>query len=400
MKKALIIIGLIVVIGGIYAITLAKKDKGLEVTAQKITRGTVIKKVTGSGRIQPAVEVKVSATVSGKILHIYAEEGDPVKKGQLLVQLDREQYVASLKRARSGLLAAVANEKKTRNEMSRTQQLFNQKLISQSDFEAGEASLEALKAQRQQMEASLNEAQDRLSKTQLFATMDGIVTKLNKEQGEMAIGATFQEDVIMVVSDLSVMESVIEVDENEVVNIQLGDTCDVELDAFPDSTFRGKVSKIANTAITRGRGTQEEITNFEVTVTINNADQRFRPGMSTTVDVYSKRSDDVLRIPIQAVTVREKKKLKKKPDVEDKTTDSVSVKSAADEMIEVVFVVDKDNHAKALPVKLGINDNDYYALLSGVEEGDRVVTGPYKILSKTLKNDEKVRIKQEKKNND
>jgi len=316
------------------------------------------------------------------------------------VQLDREQYVASLKRARSGLLAAVANEKKTRNEMSRTQQLFNQKLISQSDFEAGEASLEALKAQRQQMEASLNEAQDRLSKTQLFATMDGIVTKLNKEQGEMAIGATFQEDVIMVVSDLSVMESVIEVDENEVVNIQLGDTCDVELDAFPDSTFRGKVSKIANTAITRGRGTQEEITNFEVTVTINNADQRFRPGMSTTVDVYSKRSDDVLRIPIQAVTVREKKKLKKKPDVEDKTTDSVSVKSAADEMIEVVFVVDKDNHAKALPVKLGINDNDYYALLSGVEEGDRVVTGPYKILSKTLKNDEKVRIKQEKKNND
>lgn len=402
MKKILIIIGLIVVLGGITAMTLLKEDKGVEVTVQKINRGTVIKKVTGSGRIKPALEVKISANVSGKILHIYAEEGDSVKKGELLVQLDREQYVAALQRAESALLAAVANEKKSENDMTRTQKLYEQKLISDADYEAADASLEALKAQRQQMEASRNEAQDKLNKTRLYATMDGIVTKLNKEEGEMAIGATFQEDVIMVISDLSVMESVIEVDENEVVNLQLGDTCDVELDAFPDTTFRGKVSKIANTAITRGLGTQEEITNFEVTVTINNADHRFRPGMSTTVDVYSKRADNVLRIPIQAVTVREKQKLKKKTDVEDKKplTEETSSKPAGKDMVEVVFIVDKNNRTNMHPIKVGINDDDYYALTSGLNEGDRIVTGPYKILSKKLKNDEKVRIKKEKTQHD
>ena len=299
-------------------------------------------------------------------------------------------------------MAAVANEKKSENDMTRTQKLYEQKLISDADYEAADASLEALKAQRQQMEASRNEAQDKLNKTRLYATMDGIVTKLNKEEGEMAIGATFQEDVIMVISDLSVMESVIEVDENEVVNLQLGDTCDVELDAFPDTTFRGKVSKIANTAITRGLGTQEEITNFEVTVTINNADHRFRPGMSTTVDVYSKRADNVLRIPIQAVTVREKQKLKKKTDVEDKKplTEETSSKPAGKDMVEVVFIVDKNNRTNMHPIKVGINDDDYYALTSGLNEGDRIVTGPYKILSKKLKNDEKVRIKKEKTQHD
>ena len=400
MKKALIIIGLLAVLGLLVGLNLMKKENGPEVTVQKITRGTVIKKVTGSGRIKPAVEVKISANVSGKILHINAKEGEQVKKGQLLVQLDREQYVASLQRAKSALLAAVANEKKSANEMARTQQLHDQKLISDADYEAAAANLEALKAQSQQMQASLKEAQDKLSKTRLYAAMDGIVTKLNKEEGEMAIGATFQEDVIMVVSDLSVMESVIEVDENEVVNIQLGDSCDVELDAFPDSTFRGKVSKIANTAVTRGLGTQEEITNFEVTVTIQNADQRFRPGMSTTVDVYSKRADDVLRIPIQAVTVREKQKLKKKPRVEDKNIETTDGKKTTNDMIDVVFIVDKSNHAQARPVKLGIHDDDYYALASGLEEGDLVVTGPYKLLSKKLKNDDLVRIKKEKKNND
>jgi len=400
MKKALIIIGLLAVLGLLVGLNLMKKENGPEVTVQKITRGTVIKKVTGSGRIKPAVEVKVSANVSGKILHINAKEGDRVKKGQLLVQLDREQYVASMQRAKSALLAAVANEKKAENDMARTKQLHDQKLVSDADFESSTASLEALKAQRQQMQASLKEAQDKLSKTQLYATMDGIVTKLNKEEGEMAIGATFQEDVIMVVSDLSVMESVIEVDENEVVNIKQGDSCDVELDAFPDTTFRGKVSKIANTAVTRGLGTQEEITNFEVTVTIQNADHRFRPGMSTTVDVYSKRADDVLRIPIQAVTVREKQKLKKKTRVEDKSLETTDNKKNSDDMTDVVFVVDNSNHVQARPVELGINDDDFYALDSGLEEGDRVVTGPYKLLSKTLKNDELVRIKKEKKNND
>ncbi len=397
MKKYLIIAAFIILVGAVMALNLLQKEIGTPVTIEKATRGTVIKKVTGSGRIKPAMEVNISANVSGKILNIYAKEGQRVKKGQLLVRLDSEQYTAALKRAESALLGALANEKKAQSDYNRNKMLFEQQLISPADLEASEAALMAARATREQNEASRDEARDQLNKTKLYASMDGVITKLNKEVGEMAIGATFQEDVIMVVSDLSVMESLIEVDENEVVNIQIGDSADVELDAFPDTLFRGYVTEIANSAITKGLGTQEEITNFEVTVTIDNAAARFRPGMSTTVDVYTQRVDDVVRVPIQAVTVREAGRLKKKETVEDRP--SRKEKKDKDKMVEVVFV-EEEGLARAKPVKLGISDDDYYQVISGLNEGERVITGPFKILSKLLKDGDRVSEKKEKENAD
>ncbi len=397
MKKYLIIGILILILGLIVFLNLAQTEKGIPVTFEEATRGTVIKKVTGSGRIRPAMEVNISANVSGKILNIYAKEGDRVKKGQLLVRLDSGQYVAALKRAESALLGALANEKKANSDFQRNKQLFAQQLISPADFEASEAALMAAQATREQSEASRDEARDQLNKTRLYATMDGVVTKLNKEVGEMAIGATFQEDVIMVVSDLSLMESLIEVDENEVVNIHIGDSADVELDAFPDTLFRGYVTEIANSAVTKGLGTQEEITNFEVTVTIDNGTLRFRPGMSTTVDVYTRRVDDVVRVPIQAVTVRESKRLKKKGGVEEERP--AASRKDKDKMVEVVFV-EEEGKAHARPVKLGISDDDYYQVISGLNEGDRVITGPFKILSKLLKDGDPVSEKKEKEDAD
>lgn len=397
MKKIVIIVLAVVVVGALVIANLLKEDKGLEVTTENIEKGTVIKKVTGSGQIEPAVEVKISANVSGKIIALYAKEGDFVKKGELLVELERDQYRASLQRAESALLAAIANEKKAASDLERAKKLFNQKLVSDADYEATEASFEAQQSNRLQMEASRDEAEEQLRKTRLYTTMDGVVTKLNKEQGEMAIGATFQEDVIMIVSDLSVMESVIEVDENEVVSISLNDTADVELDAFPDTTFKGIVTEIANSAITKGLGTQEQVTNFEVTVTIQNADARFRPGMSTTVDVYTERDENVLRVPIQSVTMREKKRLEKKKNIEDKADESAEEASdyemKKDEMVEVVFVVN-GGEALAKPVKLGISDDSHYAVLSGLEEGDKVITGPFRAISKTLKSGDLVTIKE------
>ena len=187
------------------------------------------------------------------------------------------------------------------------------------------------------------------------------------------------------------MESVIDIDENEVIGISVNDTADVELDAFPDSTFRGVVTEIANSAITRGLGTQEQITNFEVTITIKDADKRFRPGMSTTVDVYTQRLDDVLRVPMQSVTVREKEKLVKKSDIEDKPEESDNKKDK--EMVEVVFVKD-GAEAIAKPVKLGISDDSHYAILAGLNEGDEVVTGPFKAISKTLNSGDRINIKE------
>jgi len=397
MKKILIIAAIVIVIGALVAVNLLKKEKGKEVSAEKITIGTVQQKVTGSGQIKPAVEVKISAQVAGKIVGLKVKEGDQVKKGMLLVALDPSQYQAAVERAESSLLASRANEKKAQSDLKRGQELYERKLISQAELESLQAGYESAEASRLQTEASLREAGDALSKTKLFATMDGVVTRLNKETGEMAIGAQFQEDVIMVVSDLSVMESVVEIDENDVINVQLNDSAQVELDAFADTSFKGIVTEIANSAITKRMGTQEQVTNFEVTITLNNPDTRFRPGMSTTVDILTNRLDQILRVPIQAVTVRDKKELiPKKEQKEESTEDESDTKK---EMIEVVFLVEEDR-AVAKPVKLGISDDTHYALKSGLEENDMVITGPFKLLNKTLKNEDLVSLKKKSKNDD
>ncbi len=391
MKKYYIGGGILLLLILVVVANLLKKDKGIEVTAEKVTRGVVQQKVTGSGQIRPAVQVKVSAQVAGKIVQLNAREGDRVRKGQLLVALDPEKYIASVERAKSSLYAAQANEKKAKSDLERSRELFAKKLISQSEFEGAEANYEAAVSNRMQAEASLKEAEDALNKTRLYATMNGVVTKINKEVGEMALGAQFQEDVIMVVSDLSKMEAIVEVDENDVVDIHPGDSAKVEVDAFPDTVFDGRVTEIANSAITKGLGTQEQVTNFEVTITIDNPDPRFRPGMSTTVDILTRRLENVLKVPIQAVTVRERKVLRKTKQVEDTVSDE---EASAEEkkMQEVVFVIE-DGRAAVRPVKLGISDDTHYAVLSGVSEGEWVITGPFKILNKTLKDGDPVHRK-------
>ncbi len=403
MKKIIIIVVVVVAITAIIIANILKKESGLEVDVQKIERGVVIQKVTGSGQIRPEVQVKVSANVAGKIIKLYAQEGDPVKQGQLLVELDPEQFKAAVARARSSLLSAKANEKKLRSELNRAEDLKDQGLMSAAEYEATEASYEAAESNTDQAEAAVTEALDQLSKTRLHADMDGIVTQLNKEKGEIALGAQFQEDVIMVVADLLKMEAAIEVDENDVIDVSVGDTADIEIDAFVDTTFKGKVTQIANTATIKGLGTQDQVTNFEVTVALLNYNERFRPGMSTTVDVITDTRNQVVKVPIQAVTVREKAKLEKKSDVEDHEENSEEKRIYSDkskkQMTEVVFCIE-DNRAVARPVKLGISDDTHYEVLSGLEEDDLVVTGPFRLLSKTLKDGDLVEYKEPKKDED
>ena len=397
MKKIIIIVVAVVAVAAIIIANILKKESGLDVDVQIIERGVVIQKVTGSGQIRPELQVKVSANVAGKIIKLYAQEGDPVKKGQLLVELDPEQFKAAVARTRSSLLSAKANEKKLRSELNRAEDLKNQGLMSAAEYEATEASYEAAESNTDQAEAAVTEALDQLSKTRLHADMDGIVTQLNKEKGEIALGAQFQEDVIMVVADLSKMEAAIEVDENDVIDVSMGDTADVEIDAFVDTTFKGKVTQIANTATIKGLGTQDQVTNFEVTVALLNYNEKFRPGMSTTVDVITDTRNHVVKVPIQAVTVREKAKLEKKSDVEDHEEESEEKKVSSDkskkQMTEIVFCIE-DNKAVARPVKLGVSDDTHYEVLSGLEEEDLVVTGPFRLLSKTLKDGDLVEYKE------
>jgi HlyD family secretion protein len=398
-KKKIIIIAIVVIaLAAFITINLLKKEKGTSVEVEKVEVGKVVQTVTGSGQIRPEVQVKVSANVAGKIIKLHAEEGDKVKKGQLLVELDPEQYNAALARAINNKISMEANEKKLASELSRAKDLKAQGLISAAEFEATEAAYKAAISNTKQAIANEDEAKDMLSKTKLHSDMDGIVTDLNKEEGEIALGAQFQEDVIMVVADLSKMEAAIEVDENDVVNVSLGDTSNIEIDAFPDTTFKGIVTQIANSANVKGLGTQEQVTNFEVTVSLIEYNDKFRPGMSTTVDIITDTRNDVLKVPIQAVTAREKEKLEKKPNIEEHAEEDVESEKNKDkkkEMVEVVFVVE-DNHAIAKPVKLGISDDSYYEILSGVQEGDKVVTAPFRVLSRTLQTEDLIEIKEDK----
>ncbi len=391
MKKIMIIGAVVVVVVVLVLVNILKKEKGTAVDFEKITRGTIMQKVTGSGQIRPEMQVKISARVAGKILKLYAEEGDKVKKGQLLVELDQEQYQAALERAESTILSMRANEKKLKSDLIRAKNLHEQGLMSEAEFEAVQASYEAAESNTRQAQASVKEAKDALAKTRLHADMDGTVSRLNKEEGEIALGAQFQEDVIMIVADLTKMEAAIEIDENDVINVSMGDTAEVEIDAFADTTFIGVVTQIANSATVKGLGTQEQVTNFEVTVALLDYNEKFRPGMSTTVDIITETRDDVLKVPIQAVTVRPKDKLEKKPGVEEHPESESSEEEGTTnegkkpEMIEVVFCVE-DNKAVSKPVKLGISDDTHYVVISGVEEGDEVITGPFRVLSRTLKN--------------
>ena len=401
MKKKLIIGGAVVIVIALVLVNVLKKEKGIAVDTEVISRGTIMQKVTGSGQIRPEVQVKISARVAGKILKLHAEEGEQVKKGQLLVELDQEQYQAALERSESTLLSMRASEKKLKSERIRSNDLHKQGLMSEAEFEAVQAAYESAESNTRQAQASVKEAKDALAKTRLHADMDGTVSQLNKEEGEIALGAQFQEDVIMIVADLAKMEAAIEIDENDVINVTMGDTADIEIDAFADTMFTGVVTKIANTATVKGLGTQEQVTNFEVTVALLDYNERFRPGMSTTVDIITETRDDVLKIPIQAVTVRPKDKLEKMPGVEElpESESSVEGDNTEDkkpEMIEVVFCVE-ENRAVSKPVKLDISDDTHYAIISGIEEGEEVVTGPFRVLSRTLKDGDLLDIEKKEK---
>jgi len=400
-KKYIIIAVLVIVVAAAVIANLMKKEKGISVETAKVESGDVIQKVTGSGQLQPEVQVKISANVAGKIIKMYAEEGDIVKKGQLLVELEQEQYLAALERAESNLLSVKANQKKLKSEMIRANDLFDKGLMSSADFEAVEAQHEAAISNTKQAVAQVKEAKDYLAKTRLHSDMDGIVTVLNKEKGEIALGAQFQEDVIMIVADLSRMESSIEIDENDVVNVSLDDTCIIEIDAFPDTSFNGIVTQIANSATIKGLGTQEQVTNFEVVVALLDKNEKFRPGMSTTVDVFTETKKNVLKVPISAVTVREKDKLKKEPDIEDRPEEE-KVKTFNEkkkDLTEVVFCVE-GGKAVAKNVKLGISDDYFYHITSGLNEDDEVITGPFSVLSRSLQDGDMVETKDKDKKDD
>jgi len=387
------------------------KDELIEVQTSRVERETIVQKVNATGRIQPKTQIRISADVSAKIVALHVEEGDWVEQGQLLVELDRERYEAAVERAQANVRSAQSearlveqNMLKTEKDFDRSRDLVARKLEPQSALDAASAAYQVEVAryasaldQVEQARAALKEAQDSLSKTTIYAPMSGTISDLDKEQGEIAIGSQFQEDLILVVADLTAMEAQVNVDENDIVNVQLGQEAEIEIDALFGQKLKGRVYEIANTANTSQEGTTNQKTEFEVKIAIEGEDiSKLRPGMTASADISTQTRTDVVGVPIQCVAVRTIDQLtlegEEVADAEKRYT------ADRDGFVEIVFVVDGDGRAMARQVKTGIQGDELIEIESGVGEGDEVVTGSYRAISSDLGNGMPVTVNNDKKN--
>ncbi len=402
-KKVLIfsIGGAVLVILTLLVILGSKREVIYTVQTEKIQHRTLTQSVTATGKIQPEVQVTITPEVSGEITDLPVKEGTVVKRGDLLLKIKPDIYVAMRDNAAAGVSSAHASFLKAESDLKRAKGLFDKGLLSVSDLEQSNTSYEMAKAQNDQAEAALKQANESLGKTSIFSPMEGIVTGLQVERGDRVLGTSqFQGTTIMKVADLSKMEARVDVGENDVILITKGDTTKIDVDAFPDRKLIGIVYEIGNSAKTKGAGTQEEVTNFEVRIRIMDKDILLRPGMSMTATVETKTKANVLAVPIQSITVRsaskEMKDMAAASGGDDAGMNDQKIKPKTEKPKEVVFLVD-NNTAKMTEVKRGISDDSYTEIVSGLSEGQEVVSGSYKTISRELENGVKVKIENMKK---
>lgn len=405
MKKPVlwIIIAAVVLIVVLVVVGKSRSGKGVEVTVTSPVTKDITEIIPANGKIQPVVEVKISPDVSGEIIVLNVKEGDQVKAGQVLLQIKRDQYLsardrmkAALNQAKAQLAQQDAKFQQIELSYNRNISLYEKGAISQSEYESSvsEYSMakEQLNASRfnvQSSEAGLAEAEESLSKTTIFAPMNGVVSKLYVERGERVVGTSQMAGTEMLrIADFEKMEVLVDVNENDIVRIRKNDTALVEVDAYPGRKFEGVVTQIANSAKNIGSAL-EQVTNFEVKVYIlpssyadlvqNSRTNPFRPGMSASVSIQTETRRNALAIPIQCITTRA-----------ELLSDSLKLELGPNELVEQVFVVKNDNTVQAVRIKSGLQDHLHIEITEGLTKEDRVVTGPYAAISKTLENGTKV----------
>jgi len=441
-----VIIGLLAVVLGLLGFGYyqgQKKPKGTEITVEKVDKRTIKETVSASGRIFPETEVKISSDVSGEIVELYVEEGDSVIMGQLLAKIDPDAYFsavergeASLNSAKSSVANAKANIESNKGQRAlikaqmknavkihnRNIELLNDGVISQIDFDQSESNVDQLKANLiaaeaniksaeknaegsgfmvKSSEASLKELKTKLNRTSIKSPTNGIISSLSIEQGERVVGTIQMTGTEMMrIANLSSMEVQVDVSENDILRVSINDIVDIEVDAYLDIIFKGQVTEIANSASNISSASAslntDQVTNFVVKVRMDPASYSkisgkrqkypFRPGMSASVDIYTNEVENVICVPIQSVTVREK---------DDEDEEGSKKKNDKDEIEEVVFIKSADT-VSMVKVTTGIQDDEYIQVLSGVSVDDEVVTGPYTAVSKKLEDGKNVRIKEEK----
>ncbi len=415
----------------VLAITKEKGTSGMRVIAEMPQNRTIIETVSANGKIQPEKDIKISPYISGEVVALYVKEGDKVQKGDLLAKIDPEIYKTNYEQIEAGLemqRANLANAKarlaqakaqfvKSEEDYKRSQKLFDQNVISQSDFDAATSAFEVAKAEVEaakenvkaaefsvsSSEASLREANENLVRTAIYAPNDGTVSRLSVEEGERVTGASqFSSGTeIMRIANLKRMIVQVEVNENDIVRVELGDTCIIEVDAYLDHNFKGVVTEMATSANVTGVSA-DQVTNFEVKILIledsykdllsknNPIHSPFRPGMSATVDIQTETAIGALTVPIQAVTTRADTTDQKAGDEVAEESEPMEESAIANEdLTEVVFVI-VDGKAVMKEVKTGIQDNMYIVVKEGLDPEDEVITGPYRAVSKRLKDGDEV----------
>lgn len=385
-----------------------KKDPGILVQTEKAARRDITQLVSATGIINPVYMVAITPEVTGEIVELPVKEGDRVKKNQLLIRIKPDSYAAQRDRARANLDSAQATLEMKKVEMEfiegnfkRTQELFRNGFTNQQELDKMKADLDSSRAQLdaqqglvQQAQAALKESGESLNKTAIYSPMDGTVSKLNVELGERVLGSGFSQGTdLMTVADLGKMEAIVDVDENDVVLVSIGDTAKIQLDAFKNITYNGVVTQIANSAKTTGLGTQEEVVNFPIKIALNDFNPQVRPGMSCNADIEVETKNNVLTVPIQSVTARsaEEAAAGATPDSSRELIAGKTSRKKQAKPKEVVFLVDKGT-AVMKEVKIGISDNEYIEVTSGLKEGDDVVSGPYRAISSELQDKSKVKV--------
>ncbi|MBN1272792.1 MAG: efflux RND transporter periplasmic adaptor subunit [Candidatus Aminicenantes bacterium] len=397
-KRIFIILAIVVFIAVIIFFNLqAQREKGLKATVKKVEKTDLTSIISASGEISPKKNVDISAHVPGRIVKIGVEEGQRVQKGDFLLKLDSIQYEANADRDRAQirtfqaeLIKAQARLKKDESYYNRQKKLFEEKLISREELETAKAQYDISKAdyesiefQIKQAQASLKSTMDNLSKTVYNSPIDGIITSLRVEEGEIALVGTMNNPgtVLMTIADLSVMEVEVEVDETDVIGVKIGHKAEVRVDAFPDLVIKGKVTEIGSSALQKLTAS-EESKDFKVVITLENPPQDLKPGLSASADIITAEKQDVLVVPIAALAVRE-----------------LEGENNEDKQEEGVYIVQEDNRVKFTPVIKGIMGEMQIEIISGVEEGQSIVVGPYSAL-RQLKDDMLITPEEREKKND
>jgi HlyD family secretion protein len=403
-KKVKWSIGGAVIIGiaAFMAVTAAKRgNKGTEVRIEAVQKRDLVASVTASGQVQPQTKVDVAADISGRIVRLAVKEGQMVTRGQFLLEIDPSQYIAAVQRAEAALSASKAQEAQAKANLIQAQRNYqrsaeikkaNSQLVSDEQLEQLKTQAEVQQAlqdaathQVEQSAAQLNDAKSSLAKTTILAPMSGRVTRLAVEQGETAVPGTFNKDAatLLTIADMSVLETKVKVDETDVARIEVGDSAIVQIDAFPDTTFLGRVTKISNSSVktaTAASGSSDQAVDYEVTIQLVNPPKDTRPDFSATAKVVTDARTLALSIPIIALTVRENEKLENTDTAAIALGRTTNAKQVGKKDVEGVFVVGTDNKVTFRPVKVGIAGEKYFEVLSGLKENEKIVGGTYQAI--------------------